>query len=334
MSDAPSAGPGLWEEARACGACGSVRWRAAGVVCGKRFARCAECGVVRLYDRVAADQLHRLYAGYYAGADPSPNELRRQLANPTFAHRRARLEAAVPAERRRIFEVGCGDGNFLAYLRGHGWRVHGSEFDPQTVALVRRRHGIGLFAGDVADAVPPGAPFQVVGAYHVLEHVYRPAEWLVAVRRMLAPGGILHLQVPNHGSLTRRLTGAAWESIMFPQHVYFYTPRTLSALLRRAGFAPLAVTTWDPWHGPGTVSGSLVNQARRMRGGGLPWSASLPGDGGGTAPAAALPASTRKPRLARRMLDVAAAGLARAEAVAGAGAVVDVIARVREQPGS
>lgn len=329
MTDALLPDARLWEEARECGACGSARWRAAGAVCGKRYARCEACGVVRLHDRVAVDQLHRLYAGYYPGADPSPDELRRQLANPTFAHRRARLEAAVPVSRRRIFEVGCGDGNFLAYLRGHGWRVHGSEYDAETAALVRRRHGIELFVGDVANAVPPGAPFEAAAAYHVLEHVYQPAEWLAAVRGMLAPGGIVHIQVPNHASLTRRLTGAAWVSVMFPQHVYFYTPRTLSALLRRAGFAPQSVTTWDPWHGPGTVSGSLVNQARRMRGGGLPWSDPLrrAGEGMDAAPSTEAPPSARPPRLARRVLDAASAGVARAEALAGAGAVVDVIAR-------
>jgi 2-polyprenyl-3-methyl-5-hydroxy-6-metoxy-1,4-benzoquinol methylase len=328
MTDALPADTRLWEEARECGACGSVRWRAAGEVCGKRYARCGECGVVRLYDRVAADQLHRLYKGYYPGADPSPDELRRQLGNPTFAHRRARLEAAVPASRRWIFEIGCGDGNFLAYLRGLGWRVHGSEYDAETAALVRRRHGIGLFVGDVADAVSPDAPFEVAAAYHVLEHVYQPAEWLAAVRRMLAPGGIVHIQVPNHASLTRRLTGAAWASVMFPQHVYFYTPRTLQALLRRAGFAPRSVTTWDPWHGPGTVSGSLVNQARRMRGGGLPWSDPLAENGTDAPPSAETPLPARRPRLARRVLDAASAGVARVEALAGAGAVVDVIARV------
>ncbi|HEX6372062.1 MAG TPA: class I SAM-dependent methyltransferase [Longimicrobium sp.] len=330
MADAFPPDARLWEEARECGACGSARWRGAGEVCGKRYARCAECGVVRLYDRVAADQLHRLYAGYYPGADPSPDELRRQLDNPTFAHRRQRLEAVVPAARRRIFEIGCGDGNFLAYLRGHGWQVHGSEYDPETAALVRRRHGIGLFVGDVADAVPPGAPFDVAAAYHVLEHVYRPAEWLAAVRRILGAGGVIHLQVPNQGSLTRRLAGPAWASVMFPQHVYFYTPRTLAGLLRRAGFAPLATTTWDPWHGPGTVTGSLVNQARRMAGRGLPWADPLGGAGerADAPPSAEAVVAARPPRLARRMLDAVSARLARAEALAGAGAVVDVVARV------
>lgn len=316
---------GLWEEAPACGACGFDRWTPAGEVCGKRYAECLRCGVVRLYDRVAADRLDLLYGDYYPGADPSPDELRRQLDNPTFAHRRRRLESVVPADRRRILEIGCGDGNFLAHLRMHGWTVRGSEYDGQTAALVRRRHGIDVHVGDVADAPPPDAPFPAVAAYHVLEHVYRPAAWLAAVRAMLAPDGILHLQVPNYGSLSRRLTGTAWASLMFPQHVYFYTPRTLAELLRRAGFTPLATTTWDPWHGPGTVAASAVNQARRAATDRLPWTSAL-GGGAGDASADAPPA--RRPRLARRVLDRLAVPLARAEALAGAGAVVDVVARV------
>jgi SAM-dependent methyltransferase len=328
MTDALPA-VGRWEEARECGACGADGWSPAGEVCGKRYARCLGCGVVRLFDRVAADHLHRLYAGYYPGADPSPGELRRQLANPTFAHRRHRLEAALPRFRRRIFEVGCGDGNFLACLRAHGWTVRGSEYDAETAALVRRRHGIEVAVGDVADAPPPGAPFAAVAAYHVLEHVYRPAEWLAAVRALLEPGGVLHLQVPNYGSLSRRLTGPAWASLMFPQHVYFYSPRTLADLLRRAGFAPLRATTWDPWHGPGTVSASMVNQARRMAGRGLPWTDPLAEAGDGHAAASARPPTgDGKPRLARQGLDAVSARLARVEAALGAGAVVDVVARV------
>ncbi|HEU0298001.1 MAG TPA: class I SAM-dependent methyltransferase [Longimicrobium sp.] len=324
----------LWEEARECGACGSSRSFAAGKVCGKRYTRCAECGVVRLYDRVAEGELHRLYAGYYPGPDPTPDELRLQLANPTFAHRLRRLEAALPAGRHRIFEVGCGDGNFLAFLASRGWKVHGSEYDAETAALVRRRHGIEPFVGDVAGEVPPGAPFDAVAAYHVLEHVYHPAEWLRAVRRMLAPGGVIHLQVPNHASLTRRLTGRAWASVMFPQHVYFFTPASLAALLHREGFASLGTTTWDPWHGPGTVSASLVNQARRMTGRGLPWTDPLAGGSEARASAPAAPGGPAgKPRLARRVLDAVSARLARAEAAAGAGAVVDVVARVQRARG-
>lgn len=315
----------MWEEARECGACGCADWRPAGSIQGKRYAACVRCGVVRLYDRVAPEHLHQLYAGYYPDADPSPEELDRQLANPTFAQRRRRLEAAVPADRRRIFEIGCGDGNFLALLARAGWRVHGSEIDDRTAAIIHRRHGIRAFVGDVVEAVPPGVPFPAVAAYHVLEHVYQPREWLRAVRAMLHARAVVHLQVPNHASLTRRLTGAAWASMVFPQHVYFYTPATLAALLAREGFRPESVTTWDPWHGPGTVAASAVNQARRMAGHGLPWSAPVTNERTERAPGRPL----GRVSLSRRIVDAVSRPVARMEAALGMGAVVDVVARRR-----
>lgn len=308
-----------WEEVPTCGVCGSREHAPAGEVCRRRYVRCTGCGVVRLYDRVAPGDLHLLYGGYYPAADPAPEELAAQLRNPTFAHRRLRLETHVDAPDRDLFEIGCGDGNFLAYLRGEGWRVGGSEFAADSAALARRRHGIEVAVGDGSGSPPAGSPFPVVAAYHVLEHLYEPADWLAGVRRMLRPGGILHLQVPNRASLTRRATGTAWASIMFPQHVYFYTPATLDALLRRHGLRPLSSGTWDPWHGPGTVASSAVNAARRLVGGGLPWTDRLE--------PCTVPAARERPRPARRLVDWLSQPLARAEAALGMGAVVDVVAR-------
>src|SRR4051794_35190268 len=50
-----------WEEVPVCGVCGSPAWRPAGAVCQRRFAVCLECGVRRLYDRVAESSLGLLY---------------------------------------------------------------------------------------------------------------------------------------------------------------------------------------------------------------------------------------------------------------------------------
>ena len=226
----------LWEEAQSCGVCEADTWEPASEVCGRRIGRCAKCGTHRLVDRGAEGQLHLLYGHYYTSADPDAAKLKTQLRNPTFAHRRRRLEAAVGSRQRRFFEIGCGDGNYLASCRRAGWDVAGSEFSEETVALIRRRHDISATMANVPIEAPPGARYPVVGAFHVLEHLYHPVEWLHAVGRMLEPAGLLHLQVPNHGSLIRLLTGSAWSAHAFPQHVYFYTPATLEVLLERTGF--------------------------------------------------------------------------------------------------
>jgi 2-polyprenyl-3-methyl-5-hydroxy-6-metoxy-1,4-benzoquinol methylase len=311
--------------AAACGVCESRQWRLEREICGRRFVRCGECSTTRLLDRVAEARLNLLYSRSYPGVDLAPAALEAQLANPTFDFRRRRLESAIGPRARRIFEIGCGDGNFLASLQRSGWTVAGSEFDATAAATASRRHGLDLRTLDERGLDAAFAPFEVIAAYHVLEHIYAPREWLSAAARNLAPGGLLHIQVPNYASITRRVTGEAWASWVFPQHVYLYTPATLATLLRTGGFAVQSMTTWDPWHGPGTVAGTLFNIAQRARGRPSPWSAELTPEA--ESRAATPPAqSSASRRLGRSVLCAVSDVIARAEAALGRGAVIDVLA--------
>jgi SAM-dependent methyltransferase len=318
----------LWEEAADCGACGSRRHRFAGAIDGRRLAFCLDCGVERLYDRVAEHRLDLLYANYYPANDPSPAELEQQLANPTFALRRKRIEEVLGGRARRILEIGCGDGNFLATLRRAGWDVQGQEFGADTSAIVERRHGIPMITGPL-ESVAVERPFPVVAAYHVFEHIYHPAAWLAQVRQFVEPNGLLHLQVPNAASLARTLSGDVWSGLVFPQHVYFYDPRTLQRLLSRSGFSVLATSTWDPWHGPGAVASSVANIANRVASGHRPWHDRVIDQPAPPAPRITAPPAGRNPlkALLRSGLDGISEGLSRVEAAAGRGAVVDIIAR-------
>lgn len=234
------------------------------------------------------------------------------------------------SRQRRIFEIGCGDGNFLAFMRRAGWTVDGSEFGSETVSLVRHRHGIAITDGDATRQPPPSTPYPVVAAYHVFEHVYRPSEWLRRVRMLIEPRGLLCLQTPNWDSLAHALTGLAWSAMTFPQHVYLHTPKTLRALLPHFGFEVLSVTTWDPWHGPGMASGSLGIRAKQLATGRLPWSAAL-GPAGRAAETEAGTAVTsqalRLRGMSQAVLQIAGQSVARLESLVGRGGVVDLIAR-------
>jgi SAM-dependent methyltransferase len=318
----------LWEEARECGACGSPRCRFIGDIDGRRFTICLDCKVERLYDRVAESRLDLLYGHYYSSNDPSPAKLEEQLANPTFALRRRRLERVLGGRARRILEIGCGDGNFLATLRRAGWDVHGQEFGADTSAIVERRHAIPMITGAL-ESVSIERQFPVVAAYHVFEHIYHPADWLTQVRQFVEPHGLLHLQIPNAASLTRNLSGDLWSGLVFPQHVYFYDPQTLQRVLSRAGFSVLATSTWDPWHGPGAVASSVANITNRMASGRRPWSTRVIEQPEQRATDGNAPRASRGAlrALLRSGLDGISQGLARVEAAAGRGAVVDIIAR-------
>ncbi|MEB3330048.1 MAG: methyltransferase domain-containing protein, partial [Candidatus Sericytochromatia bacterium] len=67
---------------------------------------------------------------------------------------------------------------------------------------------------------------------HVLEHVNDPLSFLRDVRRVMRPGGIAHICVPNVECPEARLSG--WVSFE-PYHLLYFTPATLAATVSRTG---------------------------------------------------------------------------------------------------
>lgn len=245
-----------------CVLCGSERSRRLFRLPPYGYVACRECGLVRLSPRVAARDLSSFYDALYREPYEHAREaLPQQLANPTFAYRAARLTAVAPG--RRLFEIGCGDGNFLAVMQARGWDVAGSEVHGSAVRVARDRHGLDLHVIGFDDFKIPGSRHDAVGAYHVLEHLYDPRAVLKGIRDALNPGGVLHLQLPNIRSLDGRLGRQSWWGLRCPQHVTFYEPRHLRQLLAEEGFRVLSIETYDPWHSPGAMELTMRAMAKR-----------------------------------------------------------------------
>ena len=310
------------EPVPSCVLCGSARSKRLFRIPPFGYVACRQCGLVRLSPRVASRNLASFYDGLYREPYEHAQEtLTQQLANPTFAYRATRLTTVAPG--RRLFEIGCGDGNFLAVMRARGWDVAGSEVEESAVRVARERHGLEVHSIGFDDFRIPGESYDAVGAYHVLEHLYEPRAVLQGIRDVLSPGGVLHLQMPNIGSIDGRLGRQSWWGLRCPRHVTFYEPRHLRQLLAEEGFSVVSIETYDPWHSPGAMELTLRAMARRAyrRTVGAIRSE-------GSAPAAnaspVVPAAGRPRQL--RGLPTVARLLAKAEAGVGLGNVADVIA--------
>jgi SAM-dependent methyltransferase len=316
-----------FEAATECILCGSRDSRHVFAIPPLGFVRCFRCRLVRTSPRIASADVPRYYAQAYDYASREQS-LAEQLANPTFGFRASRLGRF--AHGRRFFEVGCGDGNFLAVLQNSGWSVRGCETSVAGAQAARQRHGLDI---DIAafDELHIDGAYDAIGAYHVLEHLYDPRPTLSAIASALRPGGIVHLQWPNIRCLDALLAGRHWWGLGPPQHVHFYEPRHMRALLRKFDMDIVSIETFDPFHSPLSFEFTVRTWARDLiQGVGPAAFPEVPASAHTSTPAAQNGQTAQlkfRPRaLAYSALHALSGVSARAEAAVGLGNIADVIA--------
>jgi 2-polyprenyl-6-hydroxyphenyl methylase/3-demethylubiquinone-9 3-methyltransferase len=149
---------------------------------------------------------------------------------------------------QRILEVGCGDASFTRDLARHSEDVTALDLSGHQIALnARELPAVSFLQHDLAEPLPfPDASFDVAWCSEVLEHLFDPAGCAREIHRVLRPGGLLLATVPYHGLVKNVLIALfKWDEHFTPSnpHVRFFTIRTLSALVREAGFTEIGVRT-------------------------------------------------------------------------------------------
>jgi SAM-dependent methyltransferase len=163
---------------------------------------------------------------------------------PVCYYEQARPEVAalVPAECRRVLEVGCGCGELGRLLRSRGHHVTGIELVPEMAERAQRW----LDRVETADIETDGFPFlpnsfDAVIFADVLEHLIDPWRVLWEAAGVLAGGGVVVASIPNVQNIDvlRRLLRGRWEyrerGILDRGHLRFFTLHTIHDLFAKAG---------------------------------------------------------------------------------------------------
>jgi SAM-dependent methyltransferase len=152
-----------------------------------------------------------------------------------FAQRLARLGAPRPGAR--LLDVGAAFGFGVAEARRAGWRAVGIEISAAAARSARDATRGGVARAHGLRAPFPDARFDAVTLWDVLEHLADPHAAVAEAARLLAPGGRLALTTGDVGSLAARLSGARWHLYTLPEHLFFYSRRSLALLLAQHGFS-------------------------------------------------------------------------------------------------
>jgi SAM-dependent methyltransferase len=134
-----------------------------------------------------------------------------------------------------LLDYGCGGGFFLCEAKKCGWDTYGLEPLPGHAVHARAKYGVRVITDTLRlDTCAPNF-FDVITAFQVFEHLPDPDCELNKLSRIIKPGGIILIEVPNIDTWSVNLLGKRHRHFV-QDHLNFFSPKTLSKLLEKNGF--------------------------------------------------------------------------------------------------
>ncbi len=148
-------------------------------------------------------------------------------------------------EERRILDIGCAYGPFLAAAKDAGWEAVGTDVCADAVEWVNARLGIpaihAAFPALPPDAVVSLKPFSAVTLWYVIEHFEDLEPVFARIRELLVPGGILAFSTPSGTGISARVSRSRFFSSSPEDHYTIMEPGRIHRQLERYGFRALIV---------------------------------------------------------------------------------------------
>jgi 2-polyprenyl-3-methyl-5-hydroxy-6-metoxy-1,4-benzoquinol methylase len=220
---------------------------------------CQECGTASTFPQPKSDELEQQYSETYYGRENVKFVAAIERVIYAISQRRARWINKKIGSPGKILEIGCGRGLLLKAMSQLGHECHGIERSKLAATRAQRTPGISVYAKPLEQCKLPEGYFDLVIFWHVLEHLENPADTLHRVAKLLRPGGLLIIEVPNLSSLQSRVFGKYWLHLDLERHLFHFSAGGLRTLLETYGFHQTSLHTFSWEQCPFGVLQSLLN---------------------------------------------------------------------------
>lgn len=237
-----------------CATCGTKVFEKLVELNDYNIVRCLSCDLI-FVDPIPSfehDSFHELSSDfYYTAQQLEIDQEKKNWSEKEFLLQSKVWSELIPASREKtLLDVGCGSGLYVHAANKHGWKSTGCDIDKELVDLGNSKLNVELHHADLLQCRYASNSFDVVRLKFVLEHLPNPFEILSEVHRILKPGGLVFIVVPNeegtinqfHLSMGRRKNGR-WGTLTPPHHLHAFSPSTLKGLLLRSSLRPIIKTS-------------------------------------------------------------------------------------------
>ena len=125
-----------------------------------------------------------------------------------------------------------------AFLRKYSKNVFGIDILKESIKELKQK-GYNVAYGN-AENFSIKKKFDLIFAGELIEHLSNPGLFLDRCKKHLKKGGVLILTTPNSFNLTENIKNVIYlraNPRVNPEHTCYYTPRTITELIRRSGLS-------------------------------------------------------------------------------------------------
>lgn len=233
-----------------CPSCSSGTWEPAQRVRFTSLSQCANCGLL------ATTSFLKKYGVLEDLYDVTPKN-HEEYRKDYLPSRLNFCNGILPKFGRfrktsRLLEVGSGYGYFLEMAAQAGWDAEGVEISNYACEAARSR-GCKVHQKDLLSVPLPSESYDVIAMWDVIEHLTNVDQLVGRCAALLRPGGAFIARTPDARALrcSKGPLKAAYRHLAYPantaEHVFHFTPETLSLLMARMGLHEIEIDTSGGW---------------------------------------------------------------------------------------
>ena len=132
-----------------------------------------------------------------------------------------------------VLEIGCAGGGILNVFKNSGYPVTGLEVSKTWIDFAKDKYEIMLHDKSTEDILQDHQRYDIIILSHFVEHLLDPKSEMLSIKKLLAPNGIIYIEVPNIRDINKKLS--IKDYFCFP-HTYYFSPITLKYFLYSCGF--------------------------------------------------------------------------------------------------
>lgn len=202
----------------------------------------------------------KVYENYYKKENASRFGSIVELVVKVFRFIRAYKISVLSPNYKSILDIGSGRGWMLYFLKKYFKydRAIGTQIADNAYIFSKEKLKLEIYDKDLLE-LPLNDKFDIITILHVLEHVENPEKYVQKIHELLNEKGILFVEVPNFNSWARKLTQRHWLALDLKHHLTFFTPSSLTSILKKYNLETKKIRTFSLEYSTFTSTQSLVN---------------------------------------------------------------------------